>query len=713
MAANVGTAYITIAPKMGNLAGAVESAVSKANLSGAGEAIGGKLSSGFLKGGAVAGAAASIVSRGIDSITSSLGSAISRVDTLSNFPKVMQSLGYSAEEAGGSIKSISEHLDGLPSSTDSIASLTQQIVATGGSLDDATKTALAFNDVMLASGASTQATEAAMTQFTQILSKGKAQGEDWNSLMQTAPGQMRQLAESMLGAGATARDLGEYLGVGVSGSIPTERIEEFKQALITLDTDGGGSIESFAEQAKSATGGIGTAIANVQNRISRALATVIDSIGQANISGAINAFSAGFAGIGETVAAFVTAAKDVMDFGAIAAAFQPFADAVAGAVQPVGDLATALGSLAGEAIGAALTAIGTALSAIVTNAASLAPVAAAIAAIAIPLQALAAIGAAGSLGALISSMLRLPTIIGGVTTALGALKGAMATISLLFAANPIGVVVIAIGAVVAALTTLYATNEDFRNAVNEIFGGVVGFFTGTVAPALVGAFETVSSGISGAVDFISSVPGSIIGFFTGIGETVGGFFSSIPSKVSSVFSGVVGHVSGIPGRIVSFFSGIGSKIGGFFSNVKSVITKPFNDAWNALKGIPGKITGIFGKMRIEIPHFNLPHINVDGGQAPWGIGGAGRAPSFSVDWYAKGGFFDSPSIIGVGDDHTGGEYVLNQRHIVQIADRMAARQAQGGGSTVVVNLNYSADADADRMVRDIAAGLRRLQMTGA
>lgn len=41
-----------------------------------------------------------------DSITNSLDGAINRVDALSNFPKVMQSLGYSADEAGSSISII-------------------------------------------------------------------------------------------------------------------------------------------------------------------------------------------------------------------------------------------------------------------------------------------------------------------------------------------------------------------------------------------------------------------------------------------------------------------------------------------------------------------------------------------------------------------------------------------------------------------------------
>ena len=45
-------------------------------------------------------------------IASSMDSAISRVDTMRNFPRVMESLGYSADDAASSIQKMSDHLIG-------------------------------------------------------------------------------------------------------------------------------------------------------------------------------------------------------------------------------------------------------------------------------------------------------------------------------------------------------------------------------------------------------------------------------------------------------------------------------------------------------------------------------------------------------------------------------------------------------------------------
>ena len=51
-----------------------------------------------------------IVQQGIGMITGSLDSAISRLDTLNNYPKVMANLGINAEDAQASIDKMSDKL---------------------------------------------------------------------------------------------------------------------------------------------------------------------------------------------------------------------------------------------------------------------------------------------------------------------------------------------------------------------------------------------------------------------------------------------------------------------------------------------------------------------------------------------------------------------------------------------------------------------------
>src|SRR5574344_556736 len=116
--ANIGTAYMTVSPKFDGLGSAVESAFSKVDGSSAGARVGDSFSSGVGKGlassGAIIGAFSAVTSKAMDIISSSIGGAIERFDTLKIYPRVMQTLGYSAEDAQSSIEKMADHLTGLP-----------------------------------------------------------------------------------------------------------------------------------------------------------------------------------------------------------------------------------------------------------------------------------------------------------------------------------------------------------------------------------------------------------------------------------------------------------------------------------------------------------------------------------------------------------------------------------------------------------------------
>lgn len=236
-------------------------------------------------------------------ITSSVGDAVKRLDTLNNYPKVMTSLGYSAEEAQSSIDLLSNGIEGLPTTLDSIVGSAQILTASLGDLDAGTKTAIALNDMFLAGGQGAEAASRALTQYNQVLAKGKVDMESWNTIVEVAPGQMNQLAQSLLGASAGQKDLYEALQAGKIS------VEEMNNAVVMLDQQGGAGFASFAEQAQAATGGIGTAFTNIQSAITKGVANIISSIDQ-------SAQAAGLPGISEALAGVKQA---INDFFAVAA----------------------------------------------------------------------------------------------------------------------------------------------------------------------------------------------------------------------------------------------------------------------------------------------------------------------------------------------------------------------------------------------------------
>lgn len=305
----IGTAHLHVVPTFDGLTGAVKNAFGSVDAGAAGKAMGQQTGQQFSVGlsaasGAVMGVFSQIAQRAMGAVTSHIDSAVSRVDILHNYPLVMQSLGVAADEADASIQTMSDRLQNLPTRLDSMASTVQGLYAAteryGVSLGTATEAGLALNNMLLAGGGNQQIVNSAMEQFRQMLSKGKPDMQDWKSLLSAAPGQMNQLAHAMLGATATTQDLYYALGGGKDADEHMEGIEfasisvnELLDAIIRLNGEGSEEFSSFSEQAEEATGGIGTAMANMENAITRGIADVVDTIGRENIVGAINDIKGG------------------------------------------------------------------------------------------------------------------------------------------------------------------------------------------------------------------------------------------------------------------------------------------------------------------------------------------------------------------------------------------------------------------------------------
>lgn len=318
MAYNLATAYVPIVPSMEGVGKAIEKAFGDASQN-AGSKGGGQAGKGFASGllakGGIIGAAAAVTTKAMGVISNSIGSAVGRADQMNNFPKVMKNLGYSSQDAAASIKKISNALDGLPTTSSAMTGMVQQLAPLTSNLDEATDIALAFNNAMLAGGASTMEQENALTQYTQMLSAGKVDMQAWRSIQAAMPGQLNQVAEAMLGAGKNSNDLYEAMK---NGSIS---FDDFNKKVMKLNQNGFGKYASFAQQAKDATQGIGTAMENVKNRVAKAVQKVIEAVGVENIAGAINGFSSQFGKVGDAAASMVTGVKGW--FGKAAQAAQP------------------------------------------------------------------------------------------------------------------------------------------------------------------------------------------------------------------------------------------------------------------------------------------------------------------------------------------------------------------------------------------------------
>ena len=210
-------------------------------------------------------------------ILGNIDAAIKRVDTLSNYSRVMSNLGVGSVQANASVQKLSNKLIGLPTTLDDASGAVQRFTSVNGNISRSTDMFLALNNAILAGGASSEIQKSALEQLSQSYAKGKPDMFEWRSAMTAMPAQMKQVAEAMGFVNASA--LGEALRNG------TVSMDQFMNTLMQLNTQGINGYQSFEEQAKNATGGIATSIANMRTAIVRGMSDVMNTIGQSNIAG--------------------------------------------------------------------------------------------------------------------------------------------------------------------------------------------------------------------------------------------------------------------------------------------------------------------------------------------------------------------------------------------------------------------------------------------
>ena len=208
------------------------------------------------------------------------------------------------------------------------------------------------------------------------------------------------------------------------------------------------------------------------------------------------------------------------------------------------------------------------------------------------------------------------TMIQGVVSAINAFKianegASIAQLALNAAmnANPIGIIVTAITALITIIGTLWATNEDFRNAVVEIWENI--------KAAFVEAWEAIEAAWSVASAYFTAIWNAIKVTFAPVVEYLSGIFSDAWESVKQIFSGVIDFIAGVfTGDWERAWDGIKNIFTGIWNGIVSVLERAVN---LIIKGINWLISQL-NKVSFTLPDwvpviggnsfgFNIPSIS--------------------------------------------------------------------------------------------------------
>ena len=363
---------------------------------------------------------------------------------------------------------------------------------------------------------------------------------------------------------------------------------------------------------------------------------------------------------------------------------------------------------------------------------------------------------------LVTGAVALWNLVGVIATAVTTGFG----VAVAFLTSPIGIVVLAIGAIIAIGILLYK-NWDVIKAKLAIFGNAIKTKFTEIKTAVVAKVTELKQGVidkfnsikTGITDKVTAIKASVVDKFTeiktsvtekvnelkqgvidkfnaiktGISDKVTAIKSSIVNKFTEIKTSVTEKVqsmkdaivnkftniktsvttvaSNIKTSVVDKFNSIKSGASTAFNNVKTAVMTPINNLKDKVSGVVDEIKGFFTGLKISIPHIKMPHFSISGSFNPL----KGKIPKLGVDWYATGGVFNSPSVIGVGEN--GAEAVMplekNTGWIDILANKLNGKD-KGGGSGITLQIDkFVNNTDDDiRMLMEKMEFYRKQQTIG-
>lgn len=171
---------------------------------------------------------------------------------------------------------------------------------------------------------------------------------------------------------------------------------------------------------------------------------------------------------------------------------------------------------------------------------------------------------------------------------------------LVLKANPIGLVITAIGLLVTAFITLWNNCEGFRK------------FWINLGKLLVSAWKTAVDGVKKGI------------------ESVKNFFGNLKNSVTSTINNLRTSVSNT------------------FNKIKDGMSKPIEKARDTIKGIVDKIKGFFD-FEFKLPKIKTPKFSIK--PSGWSVGDLlkGSIPKLGITWNAEGAIFKRPTIFNTSN----------------------------------------------------------------
>lgn len=617
---------------------------------------------------AVAGVAVKAASAAFGMLSDNVQEALSASDSLDKFQQTMAFAGIDKGAIADASKAVKKYADDTVYDLSTVANTTAQLASNG--VKDFTGLTQAAGNLNAVAGGNADTFKSVAMMLTQTAGAGKLTTENWNQLSDAIPGAAGPLQEALKKAGAFT---GNFRDAMAEGQITAD---EFNAALMDL------GMSDVAKDAATSTSTFEGAFGSLEATVVNGLQSMIDSVGKSNLVGLINGFTSavqtGFSYVSQAIQAVMPYVSSF--FGSFAGlvgqaltAFSGFLPSISGIFQSIIDVALPILSAVIDGvkqyIGFLIDYWQSVFSGDNSIWNSFTRIFQSIMEVAVPI--------------LQDAVSFIQSIVGQLQTfwrengaqIVEATKNVFSMVA--------SIINFIMPAVQAVIKSVWGNIKGLtQGALNVILGAVKFFaslFTGdwkglwqSVKQLLSGALQAiwnlwnliamgkilnsiktfVSAGFSSIKGFASNIVNAFKGMLTGAKGSWNALKSAISGAINGAKSIATGAANGIKSAVGGAFNGLKSMVTGIWNGIKSAITTPIQAAKNTVAGIVSKIKSLFNfKLSfpsISVPHIPLPHFSISGSFNPL----KGQLPSIGINWYATGGIFNGPSVVGIGEAGT-------------------------------------------------------------
>lgn len=249
----------------------------------------------------------------------------------------------------------------------------------------------------------------------------------------------------------------------------------------------------------------------------------------------------------------------------------------------------------------------------------------------------------------------------------------------------------------AIKTSITETITAIKTKITEIWNGIKTAISSTVDGIKTKITETWTNIKTKVAETVNNIKTNLSENWNNIKETASTKWNDIKGKITgamdSAKTALGTKLEGIKSLMSNRWETMKSLASSAFTTIGKFMTDPIGTAKETISKVLNTIKNFFplsiGRIFSDI---KLPHFSVTG-EFPYGIGGKGVKPSFSIEWYAQaaraGAIFNREALFGFGNGHFYGAGDSVQPELLigtnTLSNMIASAVAQGMNSGAIYN----------------------------